>query len=540
MKKITKTVALLCAALLMVSAFTACGNKEETVATTDGKNFSYWAVMDATSSKMMSDYNEMMFYQELEKRTGVHIDFIHPIQGSTGNEAFVSMLASEEKPDLIEYNWANYSGGPQQALDDGVIISLNDYLEDHAPNYYDYMEGEKGKASGYIYRLESSTDEGLYYGFNVLNIGETKGFYGIYTRADLLKKWGMEIPETIDEWTAVFAKAKAEGFQKPFTSQLSNLSFTASDMHTFNTAYGVGKSLYLKGDKVVFAPFEKGFKDYVAQLAEWTKLGYIDTSFITNDTAKIEGNMANSISMTACGYVGGGIGKILPALQSVNAEYDLVACPFPVAKKGEVSEFQEYMTAAKTLAIGVSSECGNYEKAIEWCDYIYSPEGIELQIFGIEGDTFTVEEIDGEKHYKYTEKITDYASQGLNSVSETLYKYMLPCNHPGYNQHIDYLMGYYQMDQQRDAIEKWNLSAEKAAAHKLPNINYTTDEARENTDIKEVAQAELETAICDIILGKKSIDEYDKAIEEAKGNGYDRLIEIAQGAYDRYISKLDK
>ena len=540
MKKINKIIALLSAFAVTAGVFAGCGSKETTRTTTDGKSFTYWAVMDATASKSLKSYNEMMFFQEMEKHTGVHIDFIHPIEGSTGNEAFIAMLTGDKKPDMIEYWWELYSGGPQQALDDAVIISINDYIKEHAPNYYDYMEGEKGKEDGYAYRLEATTDDGSYYGFNVLNIGETKGFSGLYTRADLLKKWGMEVPETIDEWTAVFAKAKAEGFSKPYTGIADTLSFTSPSSHSFNTAYGVGKEFYVDDGKVVFAPFEKGYKEYVAQLAEWTKAGYIDTGFITNDSQKIEGNMTNGISMTAWGFVGSGIGKILPAAKAKDPKFDLVACPYPVAKKGEISEFQQMYNAASTRAIAISAECGNYEKAIEWCDYRYGEEGMELMLFGVEGDTYTVEEIDGEKRYIYTEKITDYASQGLNSITETLYKYMLPCNYPGYNQHRDYLNGYYQLEQQKDAIKTWNLSVEKAETHRLPSLGYSTEESREITDIKEVAEAALEVALCDIILGKKSIDTYDAAVKEAKANGYDRWIEIVQGAYDRHLQKLDK
>lgn len=538
MKKISKIIALLSALALIAAAFAGCGSKEKTTATTDGKSFTYWTVMDANTAKVHESYNDMMLYQELEKRTGVHIDFTHPIQGSTGQEAFIAMLSGEVIPDMIEYNWGSYTGGPQQALDDDVIIALNDYLEEYAPNYYDYMEGEKGKAEDYRYKLEATTDDGRYYGFNVLSIGETKGFLGIFTRADLLKKWGMDVPETIDEWTAVFAKAKSEGFAKPFTSTCGPLSFRSANSHTFNTAYGVGKDFYLEGEEVVFAPFQSGYKEYVAQLADWTKAGYLDTGFVTNDSAKIEGNMANDISIAAWGYIGSGIGKIMPAAQAKNPQFELVACPYPVATKGGKAEFQQVFAEATTLAIGITPSCGNIEKAVEWCDYIYSEEGSVLQIFGIEGDTYTTEEREDGIHYVYTDKIK-YPTE-FNSVSEALYHYMLPCNHPGLNQHPDYLEGYYPYQQQVDAVKTWNECAEYAKAHRLPTLSYTEEESREQIDIIEVAEPELEVAICDIILGKKTIDTYDAAIKKAKENGYDRYIEIAQGAYNRYVSKLDK
>ena len=537
MKKAKRIIALICTVLMITACFAGCGSEKET-ALTDGKSFSFWTVMDAVSTSTLSSYNEMMIYQEMEKRTGVHIDFIHPIEGSTGNEAFIAMLSGAEIPDMIEYSWDGYTGGPQQALDDEVIVSLNDYLKDHAPNYYEYMEGDTGKANQYRWKLEATTDDGRYYGFNILNIGSTKSFAGLYIRGDKLRAWGMEIPETIDDWTAVLAKAKAEGFQKPFTSALGPITFKSADNTSFNSAFGVGKGLYLEGDEVVFGPFQKGYKEYVAQLADWTKAGYLDTGFVTNDSAKIEGNMANDISIAAWGYIGSGIGKIMPAAQAKNPQFELVACPYPVATKGGKAEFQQVFAEATTLAIGITPSCGNIEKAVEWCDYIYSEEGSVLQIFGIEGDTYTTEEREDGIHYVYTDKIK-YPTE-FNSVSEALYHYMLPCNHPGLNQHPDYLEGYYPYQQQVDAVKTWNECAEYAKAHRLPTLSYTEEESREQIDIIEVAEPELEVAICDIILGKKTIDTYDAAIKKAKENGYDRYIEIAQGAYNRYVSKLDK
>ena len=74
----------------------------------------------------------------------------------------------------------------------------------------------------------------------------------------------------------------------------------------------------------------------------------------------------------------------------------------------------------------------------------------------------------------------------------------------------------------------------------LPEIPLTEEEASEKTDILEVADPELEVAILDIMLGKASIDTYDDAIKKAKENEYERVVEIYQTAYDRYLGKLNK
>jgi len=535
MKKFSKIFALVCAFALIASAFAACGKNEKPTSSDD--TLTMWAVLNANAASTITSYSDMMLYQELEKRTGIKVDFIHPIAGSTGNEAFMTMLSASEKPDIMEYTWINYNGGAQQAIDDGVIVALNDYLEQYAPNYYDYMEGEKGKANDYRYKLGCTTEEGNYYAFNGLNIGTTRCFCGIYVRGDKLDEWGMEIPETIDEWTAVFAKAKADGFDKPFTAIPNAVSFKVEN-NIFNTAYDVGKNFYLEDGKVVFAPFQAGYKDYVAQMAEWTKQGYIDTGFVTNDKATVKGNIVNGISVAAFGWISE-VGEITTAVQEKNPNFRLVACPFPTATKGELPRFQDVSGEIHLKGMAISAQCADVESAIKWCDYIYGEEGSALRTFGIEGETYTVEEIDGEKHYVYTDKILKPETSGATSITEALYKHMLPSNSPGLNQHPDYLNGYYTIEAQKVAVDVWNKGVEKARPHMFSGVNYTEDELTEKTDILEIAEDELEVAITDIILGRKSIDAYDDAIEAAKANGYDRVIEINQAAYDRYMAKLD-
>lgn len=538
-KKWIKTIAAVSAAFMISSAFAGCGKKEEKQVSNDVNSFSFWGVLDANVANVIKDYSELLLYQEMEKRTGIHIDFIHPIAGSTGSEAFLTMISAGELPDIIEYDWNSYNGGTQAAIDDGLIVELNDYLKDHAPNFYNYMEGEIGKANDYLYKFQSTTSEGNYYGFTRLNVGEARMFDAFYVRADLLKKWGMDIPVTIDDWTALFAKAKSEGIETPFTSG-NGLVMNKYMYISFQNGFGVGSGFYLNDDnKVVFGPFEKGYKEYIAQLAEWVKLGYVDSGFVTNAGDVTRGKMATGQAIASLGGIGGTIGKVLPAGQAENPEFEIVACPYPVAKEGDRIKYLGVAGEATGIANTISTECPNVEKAVEWCDFVYSEEGFLLQTFGIEGDTYTVEEKNGEKHYVYTDKITQPEKSGVNSVAEALYKYMLPANHPGLDQHADYLDGYYQHQCQKDALKIVNSDTETVRKHVLPTLNFTEEEIDRKTDIEMQVYDALEVALSNIILGRESIDTYDKAIQTAKDDGYAELIEIYQAAYDRYMAKFE-
>ncbi len=539
MKKARKLLTLALSLMLIVGVLSACGGKD----TKETGKFTYWVELDSTTSQTLQSYNDLLMYQEIAKATGVDVDFIHPAQGSTGNEAFQILLSSGDYPDMIEYAWASYAGGPQAAIDDGVIISLNDYLKDFAPNYYDYMEGEKGKASGNLYKVQSITEAGNYYGFKNMNIGSYRGFGGLYIRKDMLDKWGLEVPVTIDDWTNVLKTAKENGFKAPLTGDNSLFSFMGANM--FNTAWKVGKSFYVDGDTVKFGPFEKGYKDYVSKMAEWSKAGYIDKDYVTNDKTNIEGYMTNGSSIAAFGYVGGGIGKLLPAMADKDPNYNIVACPYPVMKEGDKAWFQEIQAESLDPTIAITVQCGKddksrYEDAIKWCDYLYSDEGMILKSFGVEGDTYTKEKgEDGEEHYVYTDRIYDYEKIGAHDVSAALYHFMRPANAPGLNQHPDYLKGYYPYEQQMDAIIVWNENIDEARKHVFPAVSYSNDEAAKISQIQAKSLDNLDAAISNIILGKASIDSFDDAVKAAKEGGYDEYLKIQQNAYDRY-AKLVK
>src|SRR5437016_2070331 len=50
-------------------------------------SFSYWTILNGNVAATLKNYNDMLCYQEYDKRTGVHIDFQHiSDMGATQNE----------------------------------------------------------------------------------------------------------------------------------------------------------------------------------------------------------------------------------------------------------------------------------------------------------------------------------------------------------------------------------------------------------------------------------------------------------------------
>ena len=541
MKKAAKLLSLLLALTFICGVFASCGKEEVSLS---GEKFTYWGVLDSSSAHTVKSYSELLMYQEMAKRTGIEVEFIHPSQGSTGTEAFQIMLSAGSYYDMMEYGWSAYAGGPDQAIEDGVIISLNDYMEEYAPNYYYYMEGDGGKEKNYSYRATGISSGGNYYGFKNLNVGKYRGYLGLYIRKDLLDKWGLDIPTTIDQWELVLKTAKENGIKYPLTGPKTIIG--AYSPNLFSSAWGPGGHFYVDNGEVKFGPFEPEFKDYVKKMRDWMAAGYIDPDYLTNDTTIIHGQITSGNSIAALGYVGSDLGAIIPAMRERNPEFRLAACPWPVLKEGDKPRSQALQDNATDPSIAISVQCGandenRYKEAIRWCDYLYSDEGIVLKSFGVEGETFTIEKDEnGEEHYIYTDKVTDYEKFGATNMSAALYHFMLPANHPGFNQHPDYFNGYYEYPEQKDAIEVWNSSIEEAEKYVFPALTYTGEEASRKANIEAAAKDNLIAAISNIILGKASMDTYDAAIEKCKKAGYSELLEINKAAYARYIKLIKK
>ena len=68
MKKSTKLIASAAALTLAVGSLAGCGDNEKT---SSGEALTYWATMDGASAQTLTNYSEMLMYQEIEKATGV-------------------------------------------------------------------------------------------------------------------------------------------------------------------------------------------------------------------------------------------------------------------------------------------------------------------------------------------------------------------------------------------------------------------------------------------------------------------------------------
>lgn len=244
-QKSLKRNIMLAACCLCLAGLAGCGNAGNKTSDSGSNEFSYWCGLDANAASTMTSFDEMEIYKEAEKKTGVKIKFIHPAAGQEA-EQFNLKIASDSLDDIMEYSWGNYAGGPQQAISDGLILPLNDYLDrGKAPNLKKLIDENPEIAK------QMKTDSGEFYAFPAIGLDTVSVTTGYMFRGDWLDELGLKVPETISEWETVLTQFKEKkNAVSPFTGTTANI--IASD--SFCGAFGCGSGFYLDNGKVKYGP----------------------------------------------------------------------------------------------------------------------------------------------------------------------------------------------------------------------------------------------------------------------------------------------
>jgi ABC-type sugar transport system, periplasmic component len=552
MKK-RKLLAAVLAATMVIGSLTACTGGSETTekktesttekgttekATSDstetgsdavyplqgGSTITYWADLNTSVSPNYASLSETPFGQGLMENTGVTIDFLHPPSGMA-SENFSLMIADGDLPDVIEYAWLNdYPGGPQKAIDDGIIVPLNDIMDEYAPNLKAYLE-----ANPHIDKLVK-TDEGNYYAFPFIrgDIGLLNTI-GLMVRQDWLDELGLEVPTTIDEWHTVLTAFKDKGVASPFVFEYTMLALQSSN--PFMYAYGTNREFFIGSDELVhFGPMEPGYKEYLATFAQWYAEGLIDADIATQGLDQVSAKMTSDTAGASIGWAGSRLGVWTNSALATNPDFELVPAPVPTLTKGGRAEMgpieSQYPAQA---AVAITTSCKDVETAARLLDWAYSEEGHLYYNFGVEGVSYDM--VDGYPAYK--EEVLNHPDGWPRAQS-------LAANIRGnYNgpfvQDVRYLEQFLSLPAQKDSINIWG--DHNGVAYRLPSITPTSEESSEFAMIMNEINTYRDEMTIRFILGTESLDNYDNFIKTLETMGIERAIEIQNAAYTRYKAR---
>lgn len=469
-------------------------------------------------------YEDFLYYKELENLTGIHLDFvIVPI--FTANESFSVMVAGGEYCDIMNLFTQYYTDGAESAIEDEIIIDLAEYLDEYMPNY------KASLALNKEFVIQSYTDNGCLPSANTLWV-ETEGVSaGPYIRKDWCDAVGMDLPVTYDDYEKLF---EAWAVELGKTDFYGLAPYGVDSGNTMSAGYATAgyqgtesaRDPFLVIDGTVeYGPTNDGFREYLEMMARWFEKGYINRDYTSWASSGIP--MDEQVNGTI-GYATTERDRMQTIMEmSDDPDIELVGVTIPVKNEGDVAH---YRNAEYLISVGssISTECEDIDLAVKYIDFMYSDEGTFLANYGIVGETCEIDE-NGEP--QLTEIVTDNDTYNLTVAAVVYTKFSGPMRN-----YDSRLMKNFQ-PVILEANEKW-LQADEEYVFPY-NAQMSAELRSEYASIMNEISTYVTQMTNTFITGQKELNddtwaEYTGTVESMN---LTRAVEIKQISYDNYRAR---
>ena len=462
------------------------------------------------------DYSATISYEALEEATGVHIDF-EMLAETSYEETLNLRMASQDYPDIFSQSVASYQQKLEKAIDEDILIDFNDYME-YAPDWANLLERNE------TYRENITNSDGSIAQIVNCTLGKTTQM-GLL-RGDWLKELNMDTPTTIDEMTDVLRAFKDK--YGTTNALLINSDLDSAAEFGFNFSAQGFKMLSFQltepgSNEVVAGVATEAYVEYLEYLHSLYEEGLITDDFVS--TSKENGNWESSFYSGACGvwhddckYADSSY-----AAMADDANWDAV----PFAFTGE----DYHMIAVNPVGLTttyVSTTCEEPEVAVEFLNYGFTEEGRKLVNYGVEGETYTV---DDNGDIAFTDLMMNNPDGYTFDQAQVLY---LVANWMPTEQDDNYL----KINYTEDAIEAINLwSSTGDSTMTIPQAAQPGgDDMMEIFTMASDSLTYLSTVAPKVILGTATADDYRAAVDECmNGMNLDVITQKYQDAYDAYM-----
>lgn len=532
MKKSTKIAgSLLMAVTMMAATICGCSNNSNDNASNanpdsgseEAKQITVTAFTQGPG-EIISNFGENEFFQHLAERTGVTIEFQHAVTGNEQQELDL-MFSSGEYADIIMSYGSEYKGGDDAAVEDGVYRDLTDYVEEYMPNYWALINSnDEVKRMAYtdggrivnIVSVEYDASEG--------EIQAQPAFAGIAIRKDWLDELNLEVPVTYDDWTNVLRAFRDEkGCAQPLYFPPSGYWMLTQ----FAAGYGSKNMMQVDDGVISYGPMLDGWKKYVTLLHQWYEEGLIGSEYLTNDAfgMDVAAMGTNQSGATFMVYT------VKDIIEGMNGEgANLVACQLPVENAGEVAQAGANDGQLVALKYYISTHLSDEKlpQVLAMFDYLYTEEGALFQGYGVEGDTYTLDE-NGKP--VFTDKILNNPD-GL-TTSQAIDVYLCPRNLQIMK---DWSSEYVSATEAQ--IEMCNVWDMDGTDMHIPALSLNSEESSAYSNAMVDVETYMQEMTNKFIMGTADIEtEWETYVQTMKDMKVENAIAAYQSAYDSYMDK---
>lgn len=370
--------------------------------------------------------NEDKWVKELEKRTNTDIHFII-IDNAQFTQQMNLMFASGDIPDVVQANkpWESSLAGSVEA---GVFTSLDNYINDtnEFPNFKKVIP-EKAWTE-----MRSEHDMKIY---AVPEFLSTPARRATFIRKDLLEKYNLDVPITVDDFVHVMTVFKQNGLKFPYAGR-TDWGYT----DTFFAPFDAHPSTWTLTEKNELVPtiITPQMKEALAFHRMLNEKGLMDPESLTTGISDWNNKIINGDVGIFCHNITGIETWNSRIQQNIpNAEWMMIASPR--SNDGKKGGLWNYPTTLRGYYINKNFK--ETERLLKFFDWQLSEEAAEFFAFGIKDEDYKVE--NGEYIFTYPTETKDineveYRSVWLNLTNDKTYnKHLLPFM-PGGNEIIKF------------------------------------------------------------------------------------------------------
>lgn len=486
---------------------------------TDDHSLTFWLPIQPIAGKYMSSYNEHKIYSAIGENTGIDVDFqcVAPADAAT---QLGLVITDGDLPDLLQIR-AFYPGGAATGVSEGIFVDLTPYLEEYAPDYLAAI-----KSNDLCYRL-ATDDNGHVSAFYTLQV--TVPHLRMNCLQELLDQYGFEIPTTLDDYEAIFARVHEDGMSGlyiPANGRVANLMWP----------YGIDDGWYLDEDgNVAYGMYTEAYKDYLTMMHRWYKSGYIYPDFMMTITdSERYALLSNKIVFMYTDPI--------DLINSTCNAMGVNSVPLPYVRlyDGQELHFENsfynadnpyYIPSAGFADTVISTSCDNIEEAVMYMNYYYTQEGRDLCNWGIKDVTYTVAE-DGTK--SFTDTMLNNPDMPLGDVQMN-YKIHMTAKWSEPDTVCNPNVVYDQV-----ALEKrlrYTDDTTVDSSQVLPSFSLSAEASESRSNIMTDINTYVDEMTLKFITGTASLDNYDAYMEQLKKMGMEEAIEITQTQYETFMNK---
>ncbi len=492
------------------------------------ETISMWLRSNFMNSDPIQSYMDSPVLQKAQELTNVEIEFVE-VSNASESETFNLMIAGGDYTDII-YNFAKlYTGGIDSALDNDIIVDLNDYM-DATPCYASIL------ASDEDVRKAATTDSGVIGAF--YSIYESTPYLtdGLTIRGDWLEELGLESPKTYKDYENVLLAFK-DTYDPEYPLYLPSCGTLDAITRGYEFSYSVaGDNVTLfaqKDGQVFFSATSDQFREYLTMMHSWYDQGLISKDFVTNgDWMFMNGEYQSMLTTGDAGIVALGAGlysEFTGTGQDLDENYRLEGILNPRLDPDDAVGSTPGSRASDAI-YSVTASSDKVELACQWCDFWYTEEGSMLANYGIEGESYVV---GADGNPEYTDLILNNETYSDRSM-KNLYSFNTSN----------------LMDPEKDlsgitedglaSIELWSSDppSETFSTVNMTLLSLTTDESTQYGIICADAQTYCLENVLQFINGSLSVEsDWDNYVSVLNDMGVEEAVAIVQTAYDRYQAR---